>query len=241
MCSTVSHRTFSPLQTIRRQACDCLKWKYKANRHLENGNIRLAIEAYNQSLDVACESLPEQEGVLLLLRASAYLKQAQTQKQQLQDTVFSQNWNNLPDRQKQIQALLFHTSRQAPEKTGLSASVLHRLSAYGKLQHYQWKQVQFLHGLYQDSLLHATQDSLRATEVLPHYSTSWLKAGEVLGNLWKLRESKQYLERAMSMDESLSESLQPVFREMDRKQDLLERAKEQWNEDSLRLALDLIE
>ena len=163
---------------------NCLKWKYKGNSNLEAGEVTLAIDAYNKALQ--CKPIPkQQEGILLLLRASAVLQQAQSHKQILQTDV--QEWT-LPE-PSNLQALLLEAS-QKPDTLG--ASVLKRLSSNGKQRRMELRKLQYRHGLYQMSLLSATQDSLRATELLPKYPTSWLRAGELLCQLWKLKESRQY-------------------------------------------------
>lgn len=222
-------------QNVSREACDCLKWKYKGNSHLEAGKVSLAINAYNKALATCVGD--KQEGVILLLRASAYLQQAQSHKQILQTAV--QEWT-LPD-SKGLQALLSVASAGGPERSGLANSILQKLQTDGKRQQAELRKIQYRHGLYQYSLLHAAQDSLRATELLPNYSTSWLRAGELLSELWKLKESRQYYEKAISLDDNLTESLDPVLQGLQRRQDLLERARatREWPEDSLRLALDV--
>jgi tetratricopeptide (TPR) repeat protein len=222
-------------QNVSREACDCLKWKYKGNSHLEAGKVSLAINAYNKALTTCVGD--KQEGVILLLRASAYLQQAKSHKQILQAAV--QEWT-LPD-SKDLQALLSVASAGGPERSGLAKSIMQKLQTDGKRQQAELRKIQYRHGLYQYSLLHAAQDSLRATELLPNYSTSWLRAGELLSELWKLKESRQYYEKAMSLDDNLTESLDPVLQGLQRRQDLLERARatREWPEDSLRLALDV--
>merc|ERR1719198_1163599 len=113
----------------------------------------------------------------------------------------------------------------------IALSVLKRLQANGKQQQSQVRKLQYRHGLYQMSLLSAAQDSLRATELLPNYSTSWLRAGELLSQLWRLKESKQYYETALTLDETLQESLEPILQDLQRRQDLLDRtrATKEWS------------
>ena len=61
------------------------------------------------------------------------------------------------------------------------------------------------------------------------------------GQLWKLKESQQYYEKALSLDENLQDTLVPILQGLKRRQDLLDqaRATREWPEDSLRLALDV--
>jgi tetratricopeptide (TPR) repeat protein len=212
-----------------------LKWKYKGNSYLEAGKVSLAIDAYNKALQCSRPNLPQQEGIILLLRASAFLQQARSHKRILQQDL--QEWS-LPDSET-LQGLLLEASKGASATALMANSILQKLEMDGKRQQAKLRKIQYRHGLYQMSLLRAMQDSLRATALLPNYSTSWLRAGELLSQLWKLKESRQYYEKAMSLDESLS--LEPILKDLQRRQDLLDRAgaTEEWPEDSLRLALDV--
>jgi tetratricopeptide (TPR) repeat protein len=212
-----------------------LKWKYKGNSYLEAGKVSVAIDAYNKALQCSRPNHPKQEGILLLLRASAFFQQAQSHKQILQQDL--QEWS-LPD-SGTLQGLLLEASKGASVAAPVANSILQKLKLDGKRQQAKLRKIQYRHGLYQMSLLRAMQDSLRATALLPNYSTSWLRAGELLSQLWKLKESRQYYEKAMSLDESLT--LEPILQDLQRRQDLLDRARatDEWPEDSLRLALDV--
>jgi hypothetical protein len=174
-----------------------------------------------------------QEGIVLLLRASAYLCQAETHKVELQKTV--DELTDMVPQSENLKALILATKH-----TPLANSILTKVLHEGKRQEEQFRQTQFRHGLYQYALLHAAQDSLRATELLSSYPTSWLRAGEILSGLWKLKESTQYYERAIALDNSLEAGLAPVIERLKKRQDLLERARAYgWPEDTLRLALDV--
>ncbi len=131
--------------------------------------------------------------------------------------------------------------RENDAQTAVRLSVLRKLQTNGSLRKAQLRKIQYRHGLYQTSLLQATRDSLRATEVLPSYPTAWLRAGELLSDLWKIKESKQYYEKALSIDESLEESMSPFLIELEARQELVDRTRDnkEWPEDSLQLALDV--
>lgn len=224
-----------------------LKWKYEGNSYMENGKVVLAIDAYNKALE-KCKGT-KQEGLVLFSRATAYWKQAQAQKETLQNEV--EEWE-LPQAQD-IQYLLSEGllgGEAGTERAGLAASILEKLNNDGRRQQTELRKIQYRHGLYQYALLHATQDSLRATEILPSYSAAWLQAGELLGQLWKLKESRQYCEMAQTLGESRDESssssslnrkLKTLLGDLGRRQELLEQARSQsdWPEDALRLALDV--
>lgn len=102
-----------------------------------------------------------------------------------------------------------------------------------------FRKTQYRHGLYQYALLKAAQDAIRATQLLPTYEVAWLRAGEILSELWRLKESAQYYEKAVQLDPSLESSLRPVIERLRLRQDLLDTARAYgWTEDVLRLALD---
>ena len=132
-------------------------------------------------------------------------------------------------------------ARDNDPQTAVRLSVLRKLQDNGRLRKAQLRKIQYRHGLYQTSLLQAASDSLRATEALPSYPTAWLRAGELLSDLWKIKESMQYYEKALSIDESLEESLTSVLEGLEARQELVDsaRARKEWPEDSLQLALDI--
>lgn len=161
--------------------------------------MSLAIDAYNKAL---ATEVTQQEGVVLLLRASAYLQQAVSHKAALQATVeeLAETIDDIPALQGVILSQAISRNAKgdggspvddadnagqkdkSKEKTqrpssSLTTSLLNRVLQEGKRQGAQFRKTQFQHGLYQYSLLHAAQDALRATELLPTYSTSWLRAG----------------------------------------------------------------
>eukprot|EP00533_Pseudo-nitzschia_delicatissima_P002107 CAMPEP_0116081914 /NCGR_PEP_ID=MMETSP0327-20121206/2456_1 /TAXON_ID=44447 /ORGANISM="Pseudo-nitzschia delicatissima, Strain B596" /LENGTH=510 /DNA_ID=CAMNT_0003572691 /DNA_START=327 /DNA_END=1859 /DNA_ORIENTATION=- len=328
------------MTNISVEACECLKLKYKGNIYLESAEIKSAIDAYSEAISV-CEEfcvsssdpksggeksynsivLKQQEGLILLLRAKAFLQQAQSHKEALQNAI-AEDGTNLPSSEI-LQSLLSEAlspsslsfspesafsedpedgensdskngdtasdgndkigetvnvsvrednvamesnredddeetspspSSSAPDlvdekyeirendaQTAVRLSVLRKLQTNGSLRKAQLRKIQYRHGLYQTSLLQATRDSLRATEVLPSYPTAWLRAGELLSDLWKIKESKQYYEKALSIDESLEESMSPFLIELEARQELVDRTRDnkEWPEDSLQLALDV--
>lgn len=216
---------------ISSKSRECLKWKYKANGYVEAGETARAIEAYGKALE---SGVKQQEGVILLMRSTAYLKSAASHKEQLKEIV-DDLILMVPDTPK-LQTLY----EEASIDTSLANSIFRRVMEESSRQEEQFRRTQYRHGLYQWSLLKAAQDSLRATELLPNYATAWLRAGEILSELWKLKESTQYYERAIELDDSLHDSLIPVIDRLEKRQALLDNAREYgWSEDTLRLALDV--
>lgn len=208
-----------------------MKWKYKGNGYLEAREVDLAIDAYNKALETG---VSQQEGVVLLMRATAYLQRAASHKEALKGIV-----NELIEMVPATSSLQI-VYEEAMRHPSLAKSIFRTVLEDIDRQEKQFGKTQYRHGLYQYALLQAGQDALRATQLLPNYATSWVRAGEILSELWKLKESAQYFERAIELDESLSSSLRPVIERLRKRQELLDTARAfGWSEDTLRLALDV--
>jgi len=212
-------------------ACECLRWNYRGNAHLERNEVADAIDCYDRAI---ATGHADQEGVVLLMRSTAYLKRSFQHQDELRKVV--EELDVLVPRPEGLQAA-FGTARSNPT---LARALQSKVVADCRRQERQFRQIQFRHSLYEYALLHAAQDSLRATQLLPHYSKTWLRAGDALAELRKLREAARYYERAMEMDQGLVESLMPVVERLRSSQQFLDEARALgWPEDTLRLALDV--
>lgn len=212
-------------------ACECLRWNYRGNEHFEKGELSEAIEAYDKAI---ATGYADQEGVVLLMRATAYLKRASIHKKKLQEVV-SELTRAVPD-PFSLQILYGEADMNPP----LSNIILQRIMNDCKNQEKKFQQTKYRHGMYQYALLRAAQDSLRATQLLPNYAKTWLRAGEILAELWKLKESAQYYEKAIELDPALADTLTPVIERLKRRQEFLDNARTYgYAEDTLRLALDV--
>jgi tetratricopeptide (TPR) repeat protein len=221
------------LQGISKKMCECLKWKYKGNGHLEAGQVEYAIEAYDKAL--AVKGVPDQEGIVLLMRATAYQQRASKHREKLKE-ILDDLMTLVPDTDSLLE--LFQATEHQPE---LANAVFRRVLLDTNQQESKFRQTQYRHGLYQYALLQGAKDALRATQLLPAYPESWRKAGEILSDLWKLKESSVYFERAVELDASLSRSIQPVIERLQKRQELLGNVRAYgWSEDALRLALDVV-
>ena len=135
-------------------------------------------------------------------------------------------------------------TRNIDPQAAIRLSVLRMLQANGKLRKDQLRKITFRHGLYHASLLKATSDSLQATDILPDYPTAWVQAGELLCDLWQIEESKQCREIALSLDQSLEESLRPVLEGLEPRLKLVKHActNMMWPDgNTLQLVLDIAE
>ena len=212
-------------------ACECLRWNYRGNAHLEKGEITEAIDAYDRAINTGYE---DQEGVVLLMRATAYLKRAFNHQRDLKRVVADLS-NNVPD-MRSLQTLY----GVAADNPSLARPIFQRVMTDCREQDKKFRQIKYRHGLYEYALLHAARDSLCSTELLPLYAKTWLRAGDSLAELRKLKESAQYYARAMELDPSLADTLRPVIDRLNKSQDFLDRVRSNgWSEDTLRLALDV--
>ena len=95
--------------------------------------------------------------------------------------------------------------------------------------------------MYEFALLHAVQDSLQSTQLLPDDSKVWFLAGECLAELRKLKESNQYYQRALEIDPNMDPYILTRAIEKNRvTQDFMDVARGSgFSGDTLRLALDV--
>jgi len=211
-------------------ARDSLKLTYTGNAYLEKNQLTEAIASYSAALDTGYDP---QEGILLLLRATAYLKRAFEHQAQLRLVVqdLSESVPDPESLERLYQLAALHPS--------LSKSLFNKVLIDAKMQDRKFRKIKYRHGLYEYALLHAAQDSLRSTQLLPQHAKTWLRAGDALAELRKLKESTLYYQKAINLDPSLKDRLEPVIERLERSQTFLDKAKGWWSSDTLRLALDV--
>ena len=234
-------------------ACECLTWNYMGNSRLDKAsnlsfnhaekstsssqsdevhtNINAAIYAYNKALATGYKP---QEGVLLVMRSTAYLQRALEHRKKLKEVV-SSLIKTIPD------PVAIQTMYEVAYRFPWSAStIFDRMRDDTAAQDSIFRRLKFQHGLYEYALLHAAQDSLRATQILPNYAKTWLRAGDSLAELRKLRESTQYYEKALEIDPSLHDTLTPTIERLQKSQRFFDKARANgWSEDTLRVSLDV--
>lgn len=133
--------------------------------------------------------------------------------------------------------LLYETAASNPP---LSSSIFNRLAQDSKIQQSKFRQTRYRHDMYEFALLHATQDALQATQLLPQNSNAWLLAGETLTELRKLKESAKYYQRAVELDPTMEPKLKSVMEKNRLSQEFMEVARSSgFSGDTLRLALDV--
>eukprot|EP00547_Thalassionema_nitzschioides_P003994 CAMPEP_0194204070 /NCGR_PEP_ID=MMETSP0156-20130528/3693_1 /TAXON_ID=33649 /ORGANISM="Thalassionema nitzschioides, Strain L26-B" /LENGTH=361 /DNA_ID=CAMNT_0038929987 /DNA_START=63 /DNA_END=1148 /DNA_ORIENTATION=+ len=219
------------LPCVDRNACECIKWKHQGNAHLEKDETDLAIKAYDRALEINCA---EQEGVILMMRAHAYLQRAASHKVDLKKLVLTLT-RSVVDTKK-----LNTLHEQARENPVLATSIFQRIESYSQNQETNFRSVKYRHGLYQFAVLHAVQDALRATQLVPDSDRSWLAAADCLSEFWKLPESIQYYKRAAVLNSSNEDKIRAEISRLQNRQQLLDAANSYgWSQDMLRLALDV--
>lgn len=191
----------------------------------------MAIEAYDNALEI---DYGEQEGTVLMMRASAYLQRAAGHKTILKKLVF-EHTKKVPDTSK-----LYTLYEETGANPILAPTIFQKIESYTRMQESTFRGIKYRHGLYQFAVLHAVQDSLRATQLVPQSERSWLAAADSLSELWKLPESIQYYKRAADLDPGLEAKILPQIERLQNRQQLLDNARTYaWSEDMLRLALDV--
>jgi len=226
------------LTTVNPKACDCMKYYFQGNESLEEGDPSKAIAMYNEALSLAdrrtrqTSQLPK--GSILMKRARAYLQRAANHRKILRSLV-----KDLADTvpSASTMKILYQTASSNPE---LSASIFQRLAGDSKVNQGKFRQIRYRHDMHEFALLHATQDSLQATKLLPQSANAWYIAGECLAELRKLNESNQYYVRALALDPSMKDVLTGLMEKNKLSQEFMDVARASgFSGDTLRLAVDV--
>lgn len=221
---------------INPKAYECMRCYIDGNRYLEEEDPTLAITFFNQALNASdgqsSSLLPT--GSILMQRARAYRMRAANHRTTLRILV-KDLADILPS--ESSMKILYHTASTHPV---LSPSIFNRLAGESKAQQAKFRQIRYRHDMYEFALLHAVQDSLQATQILPQNANAWFLAGECLAELRKLSESDQYYQRAMEIDPSMERILRDVMEKNRCSQEFMDAARASgFSGDTLRLALDV--
>ena len=223
---------------INPRACECLTCYFEGNERLENGTPSQAITLYNRALSIVHENnkdyLPQ--GSILMKRSQAYLKRASNHRTLLRLLVKDLS-DNVPD--TATLQILYQTSCVNPS---MAPSIFARLSADSKEHQIKFRSVRYRHDMYEFALLHAVQDSLQATQLLPNNSKAWSLAGECLAKLRKFNESTQYYLKAVELDSGFATEFKEVVEMNKIRMDFMRAGRDGgFSSDMLRLALDVAE
>lgn len=219
------------LEGVNPSACECLKYLFKGNDRLKEAKPSQAISMYNKAL---ATDYKKEEGAILMKRARAYLQRAANHRETLR-TLVKDLTTSVPT--APTMNLLYQTAMENPS---ISPSIFQRISLDSRVQQSKFRQTRYRHDMFEFSLLHAAQDSLRATQLLPQKADAWLLAGDCLTELRKLKESVQYYEKAMELDPGMAETLREVIGRNRASQQFIDMARAGgFSGDTLRLALDV--
>ena len=226
------------LDNINRRACECLTSYFEGNERLENGTPSQAITLYNRALSIVHENTKDRlpQGSILMKRSQAYLKRASNHLTLLRLLVKDLS-DTIPD--ATTLQILYQTSCVNPS---LAQSIFARLSADSKDHQIKFRSVRYRHDMYEFALLHAVQDSLQATQLLPNNSNAWSLAGECLAKLRKFKESTQYYLKAVELDSGFATEFKDVVERNKNMMEFMKAARDGgFSSDMLRLALDVAE
>ncbi|CAN0200522.1 unnamed protein product [Ectocarpus sp. 12 AP-2014] len=186
---------------VSKEAALCLKYNFLANAALDRNEVTLAIDYYDKAIDTG---YADQQGVLLVMRATAFIQRAYSHGRALTELL----QKVVVDRPTQTTLDVLH---ELWEASGASA----RMVLLGKFAQdcegrgSLYQKTKFRYGLYEFALLRACEDALRATETLPNYPKCWLKAGDALAALRKPKEAAGYYQVALDLDPSMESYLKP--------------------------------
>eukprot|EP00573_Skeletonema_grethae_P011599 CAMPEP_0201695080 /NCGR_PEP_ID=MMETSP0578-20130828/7149_1 /ASSEMBLY_ACC=CAM_ASM_000663 /TAXON_ID=267565 /ORGANISM="Skeletonema grethea, Strain CCMP 1804" /LENGTH=396 /DNA_ID=CAMNT_0048180869 /DNA_START=35 /DNA_END=1225 /DNA_ORIENTATION=- len=227
------------LTTVTPKACDCMKLYFEGNESLDDeGDPSKAIALYNQALSLADRRTRQTsqvpKGSILMKRARAYLQRAANHRKILRSLVKDLT-DTVPS--ASTMKILYQTASSHPE---LSSSIFQRLAGDSKVNQGKFRQIRYRHDMHEFALLHATQDSLQATKLLPRSADAWYIAGECLAELRKLNESNQYYVRALALDPSRKDVLTGLMEKNKLSQEFMDKARASgFSGDTLRLAVDV--
>jgi len=212
-----------------------MKCFVEGDQSLEEGEPSKAITLYDQALAaIKQQSSQLPKGIILMKRARAYLKRAANHRTTLRILVKDLG-DSVPS--ATTMKILYQTASTNP---ALAPNIFGRLAGDSKAQQQKFRQIRYRHDMYEFALLHAVQDSLEGTQLLPRNAKAWLLAGECLAELRKLKESNQYYQRALEIDPSMEKTLKVRMEKNRISQTMLDGARASgFSGDTLRLALDV--
>ena len=189
-----------------------------------------------QSCNIAISTIyKQQEGIILVMRAAAYLQRAFNHCNKLK-LIISELEKLVTLTTKKINILCRLSNKYPIIGDNISNP---KFIDSCRTQDNKFQQIKFRHGSYENLLLHGTKDSLRATQLFPNFAKTWLRASDSLAELRKYKESTTYYEKALELDYSLEYLLKPMIKELEDSQIFLDNARASgWSDDALRISLD---
>ncbi|CAN0331949.1 unnamed protein product [Ascophyllum nodosum] len=186
---------------VSKKAALCFKYNFLANGALDRNEVATAIDYYDKAI---ATGYADQQGVLLVMRATAFMQRAYSHGRELADMmqkvmvdVPTQGTLNLLDE-------LWKASDPRSKVV-----LLDMFSRFCEGRGNLYRTTKFRFGLFEFALLRACEDALRATESLPNHPKCWLTAGDALTALRKPKEAAGYYQVALDLDASMESYLKP--------------------------------
>ena len=154
--------------SINQSSADCLKLNFQGNAHLDKNEVNQAIECYDKAIPLSHKG---QEGVLRVMRSTAYLQRAYTHFMQFRELV-DQIAQPLPD--QAVFRFLQSTHASSPF---LVVPILSRLTQAYEARGRLYRLTKFQFSLFEFAVHKACHDALTATHILPNFTKSWIRAG----------------------------------------------------------------
>lgn len=189
--------------SVTKPAAECLKYNFLGNAHLDKKEIGEAIKCYDKAM---ATGWTDQEGVVLVMRATAYLQRAYSHRRALTSMV-ARVTKGMPSTED-LEDIYRQT---APSNPSMVLMLFDRLGRYCAEKETLYQATKFRYGLYSFSLLRAFDDALRATQLLPNYSKCWMRAGDVLVELRDLSVAANFYDVALDLDPLLAPGLGPTI------------------------------
>lgn len=183
-------------------AAECLQHNFDGNAHLDRNEVQKAIESYDNAIRTG---FADQEGVILVMRSTAYLQRAFTHRMNVRALL--DKGAGQSDLNVESVGAMFAIAEALPHG---APRVMDLLVAAGEEQATTYHDLRLSHGLYEFAALQACEDAVKATQLLPNYSKCWLRAGEALAELRRTEEALGYFQTAVTLDPSLAAVIQPV-------------------------------
>jgi hypothetical protein len=130
-----------------------------------------AIECYDKAIPLSHKG---QEGVLRVMRSTAYLQRAYTHFMQFRELV-DQIAQPLPD--QAVFRFLQSTHASSPF---MVVPILSRLTQAYEARGRLYRLTKFQFSLFEFAVHKACHDALTATHILPNFTKSWIRAGRFL-------------------------------------------------------------
>lgn len=218
--------------SINQSSADCLKLNFQGNAHLDKNEVDQAIGCYDKAIPLSHKG---QEGVLRVMRSTAYLQRAYTHFMQFRELV-DQIAQPLPD-----QAVFGLLERVHASSPFLVVPILSRLTQVYEARGRLYRLTTFQFSLFEFAVHKACHDALTATHILPNFTKSWIRAGHGLRFLRRFKDAIACYQVVVKIDPSTAKELEQEIELLEKVQRYVANAREQGvSEESLVITLDAL-